>query len=121
MSWKRKTTTYRAAGFSDTSASGAVAGIATACGGKVVTESNKKKEPDGKMTYRVNHNTGDSVSVLGYGCMRLPTVAAPRTTPTPKSIRRLSMPRSTTLSNTASTISTRHPHIARAGRNMSWV
>lgn len=54
---------------------GAVAGIATACGGKAVTESNKKKEPDGKMTYRVNHNTGDSVSVLGYGCMRLPTVA----------------------------------------------
>lgn len=54
---------------------GAVAGIATACGGKVVTGSNKKKEPDGKMTYRVNHNTGDSVSVLGYGCMRLPTVA----------------------------------------------
>lgn len=54
---------------------GAVAGIATACGGKVVTESNKKKEPDGKMTYRVNHNTGDSISVLGYGCMRLPTVA----------------------------------------------
>lgn len=28
---------------------------------------------DGKMTYRVNHNTGDSVSLLGYGCMRLPT------------------------------------------------
>lgn len=54
---------------------GAVAGIATACGGKVVTESTKKKGPDGKMTYRVNHNTGDSVSVLGYGCMRLPTVA----------------------------------------------
>lgn len=54
---------------------GAVAGIATACGGKAVTESNKKKEPGGKMTYRVNHNTGDSVSVLGYGCMRLPTVA----------------------------------------------
>ena len=54
---------------------GAVAGIATACGGKVVTESNKRKESDGKMTYRVNHNTGDSVSVLGYGCMRLPTVA----------------------------------------------
>ncbi len=54
---------------------GAVAGIATACGGKVVTGSDKKKEPDGKMTYRLNHNTGDSVSVLGYGCMRLPTVA----------------------------------------------
>ena len=27
----------------------------------------------GEMTYRVNHNTGDKVSILGYGCMRLPT------------------------------------------------
>ena len=26
------------------------------------------------MTYRTNHNTGDRVSILGYGCMRLPTV-----------------------------------------------
>lgn len=25
-----------------------------------------------KMTYRVNHNTGDNVSLLGYGCMRWP-------------------------------------------------
>lgn len=30
----------------------------------------------GEMTKRVNHNTGDSVSILGYGCMRLPTVDA---------------------------------------------
>ncbi|MCH5220230.1 MAG: aldo/keto reductase [Muribaculaceae bacterium] len=31
-------------------------------------------EPSGTMTYRINHNTGDKVSLLGYGCMRLPTV-----------------------------------------------
>ena len=30
---------------------------------------------DGGMSYRVNHNTGDTVSLLGYGCMRLPTKA----------------------------------------------
>lgn len=28
--------------------------------------------PTDKMTYRVNHNTGDKVSLLGYGCMRWP-------------------------------------------------
>ncbi|MBR0024879.1 MAG: aldo/keto reductase [Muribaculaceae bacterium] len=28
--------------------------------------------PKGKMTYRTNHNTGDRVSLLGYGMMRLP-------------------------------------------------
>lgn len=28
----------------------------------------------GGMTYRVNPNTGDKVSILGFGCMRLPTV-----------------------------------------------
>jgi len=38
-----------------------------------------KNSPDGvsgagpnKMTYRANHNTGDMVSLLGYGCMRWP-------------------------------------------------
>lgn len=30
---------------------------------------------DGEMTYRTNNNTGDTVSVLGYGSMRLPTVS----------------------------------------------
>ncbi len=30
--------------------------------------------PVGKMTYRVNRSTGDRVSLLGYGMMRLPTV-----------------------------------------------
>jgi len=28
--------------------------------------------PKDKMTYRINHNTGDKVSLLGYGCMRWP-------------------------------------------------
>jgi len=28
--------------------------------------------PKDKMTYRTNHNTGDKVSILGYGMMRLP-------------------------------------------------
>lgn len=28
----------------------------------------------GEMTYRTNHSTGDKVSLLGYGCMRWPTV-----------------------------------------------
>lgn len=28
--------------------------------------------PKDKMTYRINHNTGDRVSLLGYGCMRWP-------------------------------------------------
>ncbi len=27
----------------------------------------------GEMTYRINNTTGDRVSILGYGCMRLPT------------------------------------------------
>ncbi|MDE6783524.1 MAG: aldo/keto reductase, partial [Paramuribaculum sp.] len=31
--------------------------------------------PTDKMTYRTNPNTGDEVSILGYGCMRWPTVA----------------------------------------------
>ena len=29
-------------------------------------------EPTGEMTYRTNPNTGDKVSILGYGCMRWP-------------------------------------------------
>ncbi len=33
-----------------------------------------KNVPTDKMTYRVNPSTGDKVSILGYGCMRLPTV-----------------------------------------------
>ena len=28
--------------------------------------------PSDKMTYRINHNSGDKVSLLGFGCMRFP-------------------------------------------------
>lgn len=31
--------------------------------------------PTGQMTYRINPSTGDKVSLLGYGCMRLPTIS----------------------------------------------
>lgn len=33
---------------------------------------NQAAPPKGKMTYRLNHNSGDKVSILGYGMMRLP-------------------------------------------------
>ncbi len=32
--------------------------------------------PEDKMSYRVNPSTGDKVSLLGYGCMRFPTLPA---------------------------------------------
>ena len=59
-------------------ASGAAA--LAACGGKVnnaTTEFNAGSThtgevPSDKMTYRTNSNTGDKVSILGYGMMRLP-------------------------------------------------
>ena len=46
-------------------------GALTACRGKNATTSDIP-EPTGKMTYRDNPNTGDHVSLLGYGMMRLP-------------------------------------------------
>lgn len=36
-------------------------------------EENGQEPPLGKMTYRINPTTGDKVSILGYGMMRLPT------------------------------------------------
>ena len=33
--------------------------------------------PTGKMTFRTNPKTGENVSLLGYGCMRWPTLPAP--------------------------------------------
>ena len=35
-----------------------------------------QEPPIGKMTYRTNPTTGDKVSLLGYGMMRLPTINA---------------------------------------------
>ena len=41
---------------------------------KAVEEYKKQVEPPvGKMTYRKNRKTGDDISLLGYGMMRLPT------------------------------------------------
>lgn len=51
------------------------------CGTKQTTASGSGNElgeiPTDKMTYRVNPTTGDKVSVLGYGCMRWPTIPDP--------------------------------------------
>lgn len=33
-----------------------------------------ENENSGEMTYRINSTTGDKVSILGYGCMRLPVI-----------------------------------------------
>lgn len=54
----------------------AMAGCDTA--GRKVAENatGKKAEEPGDMTYRTNPTTGDKVSLLGYGCMRWPTVKA---------------------------------------------
>lgn len=38
------------------------------------TTSAQSEVPTDKMTYRTNPSTGDRVSILGYGCMRLPTI-----------------------------------------------
>lgn len=47
------------------------------CGNKqsVSNSSDSGPVPDDKMTYRENPRNGDKVSLLGYGCMRLPKIA----------------------------------------------
>ena len=47
---------------------GAITAGLTACGGR------NNKIPTDKMTYRTNPKTGDKVSLLGFGMMRLPSV-----------------------------------------------
>ena len=57
-------------------------GAGTVASAALVGCSSKEKEnvtalgeiPTDQMTYRVNPKTGDKVSILGYGCMRWPTV-----------------------------------------------
>lgn len=52
------------------------AGVLGACGAGVESsDSAKSGRGQGAMTKRLNGATGDSVSILGYGCMRLPTKA----------------------------------------------
>ena len=53
---------------------GAALGALASCGVKVSDDKPKEKAATGEMTYRTNHNTGDEVSLLGYGMMRLPTI-----------------------------------------------
>lgn len=56
-------------------AGGAVVAVTAAGCDSAKKESNAVQEvPKGKMTYRLN-NKGEKISILGYGCMRLPTVA----------------------------------------------
>ena len=43
-------------------------------GGLKMASSAAGEVPTNKMTYRINHNTNDKVSILGYGCMRWPTI-----------------------------------------------
>lgn len=52
----------------------ATAAVATSCVTKKQNAGSDQEPPIGKMTYRVNPKTGDKVSILGYGMMRLPVV-----------------------------------------------
>ena len=49
------------------------AGAAIACGPKQAGPSSGQGG-NGEMEYRINHQNGDKVSLLGYGCMRWPMV-----------------------------------------------
>lgn len=56
---------------------GATSALSSCTGGtdKVAEEIDYRgtgKKPIGEMTYRTNPNSGDKVSILGYGCMRWP-------------------------------------------------
>ena len=54
---------------------GSAAAAIAACGGKKTTDDTNPltEPPTGQMTYRRNPRTGEQVSLLGYGMMRLPT------------------------------------------------
>ena len=56
---------------------GTAATALAACTGKTRTEhteASPTEPPTGQMTYRLNPKTGEKVSLLGYGMMRLPTL-----------------------------------------------
>lgn len=53
----------------------AASALLTACKGLNKGKTSAGQEPEnGKMTYRTNPKTGEKVSILGYGMMRLPVV-----------------------------------------------
>lgn len=58
---------------------GAVATTAALYGCKgennLTSDAKQAAQPQGTMTYRTNPKTGEKISILGYGCMRLPTHA----------------------------------------------
>ena len=51
-----------------------IGGWMGACSGGSKRSEETSVKADGGMTYRVNPTTGDKVSLLGYGCMRFPTI-----------------------------------------------
>ena len=59
-------TAVSASGCGDAVKSGAIANTTTSV---------SKNIPTDKMTYRTNPKTGDKISILGYGMMRLPTIS----------------------------------------------
>ena len=78
MNMANKTITRRS--FLKLFGAGTVATAATLTGCKSKSDSkaadeykNQVEPPVGKMTYRTNPKSGDKVSLLGYGMMRLPT------------------------------------------------
>lgn len=48
--------------------------LIAACSGRKEKETGDQSPKEGSMTYRINPSTGDKVSILGYGCMRYPTL-----------------------------------------------
>ena len=53
---------------------GSAAAFAACAGKKANDEEATGEPPMGQMTYRTNPKTGEKVSLLGYGMMRLPTL-----------------------------------------------
>lgn len=54
-----------------------VAVAAASCGVKTGADRHDEDKKTGEMTRRINPNTGDEVSLIGYGCMRLPLIDDP--------------------------------------------
>ena len=53
---------------------GSAAVAALAAGGSVVVRADERLSESNRMTFRKDRKTGEDIGVLGYGCMRWPTV-----------------------------------------------
>ena len=60
--------------FKIAGSAGLVTAGLTACNDRKISEGTATQTTLGEMTYRTNPTTGDKVSLLGYGCMRWPTL-----------------------------------------------